>query len=179
MWQLVNKTNCINHEKWFVIPCLYTAHRSFQGSKKHILFQNLLLFIADKLPYQLIHNRRLAGIGISHQCHLRNTGIHALLTLGLSIHLYRIQFLTQFTDAMLNFTPVQLQLLLTGTLVTHTTTGAALTAQCLMHTHQSGQQILQTGSFHLQLRLSGLGTDGKNIQYQRSSVQYGHIQQIL
>ena len=59
------------------------------------------------------------------------------------------QFLFQFCDTMLDLTPVQFQLFLTGALITHAATGTALSTQCIIHSYQSRQHILQSGCLHL------------------------------
>ena len=149
MGQLVDKSNRIRQEKGLIMSGIHTADTGLQCSKQHILFHDRFIRQFAELLYHTVQNCRLSRIGISYQSHLRDTGLLPLFPLHLSGTSHIFQFLFQFCDTMIDLTPVQFQLFLTGALITHAATGTALSAQCIIHSYQSRQHILQSGCLHL------------------------------
>ena len=131
------------------MPRIYTADAGLQCGEQHIFFHDCLLRELSELLHHTIQDRRLSRIGIAHQRHLRSPGLLSFPALHIPGPADILQLLFQFRDPVFDLTSVQLQLLLTGTLVTHTAAGAALTAQCIVHTYQSRKHILQSCCLHL------------------------------
>ena len=174
--QLMNESNRIRQEKRLIMPCVYATDAGLQCGEQHIFFHDRLLRKLSELFHHAVQDRRLSRIGIAHQRHLRSPGLLSFPTLHIPGPADILQFLFQFRDPVFDLTSVQLQLLLTGTLVTHAAAGAALTAQCIVHAHQSRKHVLQSRCLHLQFGFSGLCTYGKYVKDQIRPVNDSKLQ---
>ena len=174
--QLMNESNRIRQEKRLIMPRIYTADAGLQCGEQHIFFHDRFLREFSKLLHHTVQDRGLSRIGIAHQRYLRSPGLLSFPALHIPCPADIFQLLFQFRDPVFDLTSVQLQLFLTGTLVTHAAAGAALTAQCIVHTYQSRKHILQSCCLHLQFGFSGLCPYGKYVKDQVCTVNDGKLQ---
>ena len=142
VWQLTDKSNGIGEEKFLFIWQMDAPDRRIQRGKQHIFCQHFFFILLLILFQKHVHERRLACVGITDQCDLRNTLNQTAFPLSLPILLHHLQLFFQFRNAMPDLSLVQFQLFLSGSPVGHAAAGSALTAQHLAHACQSWQFIL-------------------------------------
>ena len=149
------------------------ADRGVQGSKEHVLFQDLFFLgpVASEALQQGIHEGGFAGVGIAHQGDPGHAGLKAAASLGLSFPVYHPELLFHLADPVLDPAAVQLQLLFAGALVGKAAAAAALPGELGVHARQTGQDIFEPCGLHLQGGLPGPGPSGKDLQDDAGLVQ--------
>ncbi len=158
MGQLADKTHRVGEQEGQIAQH-HLAHRGVQRGKELVLGKHLALA-------QQVHQRRLAHIGVSHQCHT-----HQCLAVLPLLHLLLVnilQLLFQQGNLLGNQSAVGLNLCLARPAHTDTT---ALPLKVCPHAGQTRQHILQLCQFHLCLGDTGTGALGEYIQNQRGAVQ--------
>ena len=136
----------------------YLSNGGVQRGKQHILRHNHLFLFSARQFHQFVQQRGFACVGISDQRGLRIRSLGPFSSLDFAFLLHPFQFAPQFADTPLDFSPVQLNLLFTGSLVAQGTAGSALAPQRVSESHKSRQHILKSGRFHLHFSLFGPGS---------------------
>ena len=149
------------------------AHCGVQRGKELVLREDLALG-------QQVHQRGLAHVGISHQCHADEPS--AVLALGAFLFVYLCQALFQQGHAVQDDASVHLQLRLTRSTQTHRafpTAGAraaSLSFEVRPQALQAGQHVLVLRQLYLRLGVGRLCPHGEDVEDERRAVQYLHLQ---
>ena len=152
------------------------AHRGIESGKQFVLGKDLALG-------QQVHQSRLAHIGIANQSHTDETP--PVLALGRFLLIYLGQATLEECHAVEDDATVHLKLGLTRTTQTNrafSATGtrtAALPFKVCPQTLQTGQHVLVLRQLDLGLGIGRLGTHGKDVENERSTVQNFHFQFAL
>ena len=128
---------------------------------------------------QGIHDRGLAGIGVTDQSHLGQTRPQPSVALRRALPLDHFQFPPELRQPLFNPAAVQFQFLLASALIGQTPAASALTGEGGTHADQTRQHILELGGFHLKLGLPRPGPGGKNLQDQACPVNDFRIQLLF
>ncbi len=144
----MDKADRVGQEELLASGHADAPHGCIQSSEEHIRLKDLPLIrfpflhrFRRVLRQHGVHDRGLAGVGISDQRYQREPGILSLFSLGGALAANALELFGELTDAMINGAAVDLQLGLAFPLGGHGTRGAALTVLRLPHSDQAGLEV--------------------------------------
>ena len=113
----MNKTDRIGQKEFLSSRYCDTPDGRIEGRKEHICFKNLPLIrltfrhrVGGVLRKHCIHDRRLAGVGISHKGYQRDSGSLPFFALRSALTADALEFPGQLAEPVVNGAAVDLQL---------------------------------------------------------------------
>ena len=170
--QLADKSYRIRKQERKVVDNHF-AHGRIQRGKQFVFGKHFALG-------KQVHQGGFAHVGISHQCGTNHAA--AVLALCRLLFVDLSQAFFQQRHTVQDDTAVHFQLRFTRAAKSHgtfTSTGTGATTLAFQvgpQTLQTRKHILVLRQFHLRFRVGSLCTHGKNIENERSTVQYLNLQ---
>lgn len=168
--QVVDEADGVGQEEVAVAARGDLPDGGIEGCEKHVLHHDFLFLIRTAGLEEPVHERRLAGVRVADERNLRDTGGLALAALRVAVFRDLAELLPELRHILLDAAAVELDLGLTGALVRHRATGAALPAQVLAETDEARKHVLQLRVVDLQLRFLRAGAVREDVEDQVRSV---------